>query len=194
MSSLTIDRRFPVDAPPDLVWSYLTDPALVVTCLPGAALVSSSEDGLRHEGTVTVKLGTLGVSYRGTAEFVEVDDEHRRIRVHAKGREKIGAGSADMSMTSQVLAAGEGSEVSIEATVTVTGKIVALGRGMIEVLSEQLISDFAAALSQRLSRPAETPRAAEPVAAAPVEPPALNAFSLFFRAIRARLSRLFGSG
>lgn len=201
MASLTIDRRFSVDAPPDRVWGYLTDPALVVACLPGAALVSSSEDGLRHEGTVTVKLGAFGVSYRGTAEFAEVDRAHRRLRVRAKGREKAGAGSADMSMAAEVLAAEGGCEVTIQASVTVTGRIVALGRGMIEVVSEQLLSDFAQCLSTRVSRssdgPADpfdaVPGAAAAAAAARPEVEPANALAILFRALRAWLSRVFRS-
>jgi carbon monoxide dehydrogenase subunit G len=200
MSSLTIDRRFSVEAPPDRVWAYLTDPSLVVTCLPGAALVSSSEDGLRHEGTVAVKLGSLGVTYRGTAEFTEVDAERRRLRLRAKGREKAGGGSADMTMTSGVIAAGTGSEVTIEASVTVTGKIVALGRGMIEVVSEQLLTDFTTCLSSRVSQPVEAESHASgaeaggtgPGSAAPAAVEPANALSIFLRALWARLKRLFG--
>lgn len=212
MSSLSIERSFSVDAPPARVWDFLKDPSLVVTCLPGAALVSSSEDGLRHEGTVTVKLGTLSVSYRGTADFVEVDDAKRRLSVRAEGREKAGAGTAQMSMTSEVHEVGDGSEVEIEARVDVTGKLVSLGRGMIGVVSEQVVSDFATNLCRRVSAEPSVPEAdsgaggsaaatgttaagesgAEPDVGEPGTAGApANALSILFRAIWARITRMF---
>lgn len=226
MPSLTIERTFSVAAPPERVWTCLTDPTLVVTCLPGAALESSSDDGRVHEGTVTVKLGTLHVSYRGRAEFIEVDPERRRLGVKAKGREKTGTGSADMSMQAQVTPSSDGSEVSIEASVNVTGKLVTLGRGMIGVVSEQLVTDFADNLCAKVSGPAggsagddssdsgagpdaatdsgvDSPAttdsgsaSAEPgraQAAASGAPRPANALSIVFRAVWARLKRLFGS-
>ena len=199
MSDLTIDRTFPIGAPPERVWECLTTPALVVKCLPGAALESSSEDGLRHEGNVTVKLGALSVSYRGVAEYVEVDASARSLSVKAKGRERTGAGSAQMSMRSEVKAAEDGcSEVSLEASVKVTGKIVAMGRGMIEIVSNQMLDEFATCLATKLApslASATTPGSDEASDAAPLEqaPPA-QGVAILWRALWAWLRGLFRRG
>jgi len=204
MSSLTISRRFGIEAPPARVWAYLIDPSLVVTCLPGAALESSSEDGRRHGGNVTVKLGAMSVSYRGTAEFAEVDEAAHRLSVRAKGREKTGAGSADMTMQAQVLATEDGkSEVALEATVDVTGKIVTLGRGMIQVVSEQVLDEFTTCLAGKLATDAapgtgeadrdDGQQSAPATAGDPsseVRP--VNGLALLWRALRSWLRRMFG--
>jgi uncharacterized protein len=188
------------------VWTYLIQPSCVVTCLPGAALESSSEDGLRHDGNVTVKLGALSVSYRGTAEFTEVDQGARRLGVRAKGREKTGAGSADMTMVATVHATGAGtSEVELEAAVTVTGKIVTLGRGMIQVVTEQVLDEFTACLASTLAADAAraTGGTGEGAAAAganvsadarPAAPPPApaNGLAILWRALRSWLRRLLG--
>ena len=201
MASQTLQHRFSVAAPPERVWTYLTTPELVVTCLPGAALLSSSEDGRTHEGTVTVKLGAISVAYRGTAEFVALDGDRRRLGVTAKGREKTGSGSAQMTMQADVIPAEEGCHVELDATVSVTGKIVTLGRGMIGIVSEQVISEFALCLSERLGseRPGdESDAAAEGAAddafadAAAAEERPVEGLSLLMRALRSWLSRLFG--
>ncbi len=205
MSSLTISRRFRVDAPPARVWAYLIDPSLVVTCLPGAALESSSADGLRHDGNVTVKLGAMSVSYRGTAELAEVDEAARRLSVRAKGREKTGAGSADMSMLAQVLPAdGGNSEVTLDASVDVTGRIVTLGRGMIQVVSEQVLDEFTACLAGKLSADAATPEAdgeqksdgagavPSPASGAAAQVRPVNGLALLWRALRSWLRRVLG--
>jgi carbon monoxide dehydrogenase subunit G len=195
MASLTISRRFEVPATPERVWSYLVTPELVANCLPGAALLSSSPDGRSHEGTVTVKLGALGVSYSGTADFEEIDDAARQLRVRAKGREKTGAGTAEMTMTARVASAeAGGSEVSLDASASVSGKIVTLGRGMIEVVSEQVLSDFAECLSARL---VEGGRGSGGSPAEGDEGPATtatpaNALSILWRSLRSWLRRVLG--
>jgi carbon monoxide dehydrogenase subunit G len=207
MPTETITRRFDVAAPPGRVWTYLTTPELVVTCLPGATLVSSSEDGLHHEGTVVVKLGALSISYRGVAEFVEVDDETRRCRVSAKGREKTGAGSAEMKMEADVHPSDRGCEVALEITMSVTGKIVTLGRGMIGIVSEQVISEFVTCLSKRFedgdvrAAPAgveTSPTGAGDHAVAGEADAAASApadgLGLLWRALRSWLARIFGGG
>lgn len=196
MSTLSISRRFDVAAPASRVWDYLTTPELVVTCLPGAALVSSAEDGRTHEGTVTVKLGALSVSYRGTAEFQELDGAARRMHVRARGREKGGAGSAEMTMQAEVAANGAAaSEVVLEAGVSVTGRIVTLGRGMIEIVSEQMLSDFASCLSQRLaSNPDEAAADKRSPAGSGSGTEAVSALRIFWRALKSWIRRLLGRG
>lgn len=191
MSSLKLERTFPVAATPETVWRCLLDPSMVVTCLPGASLDESSADGRRHEGAVTVKLGAMSVSYRGSADFVEVDDETRRMRVEAKGRERAGAGSAKMSVTVEVLPAEEGCEVCFKADIGVTGKIVAFGRGMIEVVTEEVFDDFSTRLCSKL---AEGNGGVEDEAGTAgrgdVQP--ADGLAILVRALRSWLARLFG--
>ncbi len=150
MANVNVSRTVPVNAPPDTVWSYIVRPERIVGCLPGATLVSSSEDGRRHEGTVSVAVGPLAVAYKGTAEFVEVDDAARRLRVEAKGREKTGAGMVSMTMTAEVAPRDGGSEVRVDAAVQLAGRIVAFGRGMVDAVMEEVLDEFATCLSARL--------------------------------------------
>jgi len=191
---LSIIRRFEVASPAKLVWDYLTTPELVVTCLPGAALVSSAEDGRKHEGTVTVKLGAMSISYRGTAEFEELDTAACKMRVRARGREKSGSGSAEMTIHAEIAAKGPAaSEVALEASVSVTGRIVTLGRGMIEIVSEQMLSDFASCLCQRLTSTHDEAGPGDGSAASSGSgAEAASALGLLWRAMRSWLARLLG--
>lgn len=151
MSTLNVSRSFLVESPPDRVWDYLVHPELMVHCLPGAALQESSEDGRVHQGSVTIRVGPLGVSYRGSAEFVEVDTDARRLRVKGKGREKTGAGAVSMDLLLAVPAAEAGCEVRVDATIQLAGKIVTLGRGMIDVVTEDVLTSFSDCLRRALA-------------------------------------------
>jgi carbon monoxide dehydrogenase subunit G len=196
VSGLTIARRLRIGAPPERVWECLTTPALLVTCLPGAALESSSEDGLRHDGSVTVKLGAISVTYRGTAEYVTVDEAARTLNVKAKGRERTGAGSADMDMRSEVLAAADGSsELSLEASINVSGKIVTMGRGMIGIVADQMIDEFSECLAGKLAAsegaPSDAGVAAPSEVGLPEQAPPAQGLAILWRALRSWLRRLF---
>ncbi|MGD2069464.1 MAG: SRPBCC family protein [Gemmatimonadota bacterium] len=187
MATLLIKERFDVPAPPDLVFALLVDPERVVVCLPGAAL-EESEDERTHRGTVTVKMGAVTVSYRGTMEFEEVDEAARRVRVKGTGREKSGSGSARMTMTGRVEATEDGSTVTVDAEVEVAGKIVRFGRGMIQRVSREIFRDFASCLAERV-QPEEDPEAVgreEATGGGGTEEgaPAARAFPLLLRALR----------
>ena len=53
--------------PPDVLWPILSDPSMVASCIPGAALTKSGEGGI-YQGTMRVKFGpTVALSGRGEA-------------------------------------------------------------------------------------------------------------------------------
>jgi carbon monoxide dehydrogenase subunit G len=148
-----IEERFEVNAPVERVWRYLVDPRQVVECLPGAEL-TGQEDDHTFLGRVTVKVGPVTASYNGRAQLGAVDDATRTVQLTAEGKEKGGAGSAKLRMSSRVSALPNGaSEVTVDAEVDVAGKIVQFGRGMIESVSKQLFRQFADCVRSTLAHP-----------------------------------------
>jgi len=184
--AIRIEERFVVNAPAGAVWDYLVDPRRVVTCLPGAELVDVADERT-FNGKVRVKVGTVTVSYQGRVHLDEVDAAARRVKMSAEGREAAGTGAARMSMQSTVAAApGGGTEVVVHAELDVVGRIVQLGRGMIEQVSHQLFGQFATCVRATLE--AEAAQAAGGAAAAAVPAPprraeTVAALPLFFRAL-----------
>jgi carbon monoxide dehydrogenase subunit G len=189
--AIRIEERFRVAAPVEAVWAYLVDPRRVVTCLPGAAL-TEVVDERTFLGTVKVKVGTVTVSYKGRVRLVEVDAAAHRVRMEGEGRESTGAGSAKMRMESTVAGAGGGAEVVVVSDVDVVGRIVQLGRGMIEQVSHQLFQQFAACVRATLE--GEAAARAGGASAAPPPPPrqeAVAALPLLLRALWAWFVGLF---
>jgi carbon monoxide dehydrogenase subunit G len=199
--AIRIEERFVVKAEPGPVWEFLIDPRRVVTCLPGAQLAEVVDERTFH-GDVKVKVGTVTVSYRGKVLIEEVDAASRQVRMSGEGRESGGAGSARMRMQSRVAEhAGGGSEVSVLAEIDVVGRIVQLGRGMIEQVGLQLFRQFAASVSTVLEAEATQRRRAAagildvtaPIRSTPVpravEP--VRALPLLLRAFVAWIASLF---
>ncbi len=193
MSSLRIEERFTVAAPAERVWRFLIDPAQVVVCLPGAQLDSTDDEGGYH-GAVKVRVGAVTVQYKGRLEFEKLDHEARFVRMVGKGKEKGGGGSVMMTMESTVREVEGGvTEVTVDSTVQLAGKIVRFGRGMIEAVSKEVFKQFTACMAEKLEAP-EAPDAAppgdEPETAS--EPQAVAALPLLFKALLTWLRGLFG--
>ncbi len=148
--AIEIKETFQVDAPVERVWRFLMDPYKVAACMPGASLDEVSGEG-SFLGSIKVKVGAVSSSYKGQVSFTEVDETARRMQLVGEGRE-AGGGTAKAVMVATVRAVdGGGSEVVAEATVDLTGRIMQVGRGMIQGVSHQLFLQFVKHAKQQLA-------------------------------------------
>jgi uncharacterized protein len=183
-----VEERFTVQAPLAAVWAFLIDPSRVVTCLPGAAL-DEVVDARTFAGNVKVKVGPVSVAYRGTVHLLEVDEAARLVRMSGEGRETAGAGAARMAMESRLTGAPGGpTEVVVLADLEVAGRLVQLGRGMIEQVSHQIFLQFAESVRRTLEAEAVAGPAATRAAPPPGE--AVRLVPLVLRALLAWLGAL----
>jgi uncharacterized protein len=165
-----IEEKFEVNAPAASVWAYLVDPRRVVRCLPGAELTEVVDDRT-FLGKVKVKVGPVTVAYQGKVILVERDEAGRLVRMSGEGRESTGSGAARMNMESRLVGLPSGAtEVTVVADVDIAGRIMQLGRGMIEQVSHQLFRQFAACVQATLE--AEAAAAGPSPAGSPPAPPA----------------------
>jgi carbon monoxide dehydrogenase subunit G len=63
---MRLDHSFTVHADPDRTFAFLLDVDRVVTCIPGMSSVEQQAPD-RFVGVMKVKVGPIGVTYRGTA-------------------------------------------------------------------------------------------------------------------------------
>jgi carbon monoxide dehydrogenase subunit G len=188
--AIRIEERFRVDAPPEAVWEFLVDPRRVVACVPGGEL-GALLDASTFDGKVRVQVGPLVLAYGGRVRLAEVDAEGRRVKIVGGARARDGSDSARLVLESWLVPLpGGGTEVVALARVDVSGRVVALGRGVLEPLAHLVFQEFAASVRARLE--AERARAAAGTAAPPpggrAEP--LHAVPLVLRALRAWLAGL----
>ena len=162
-----IVKTFVVRSPPDRVWSFLTDPEKVASCLPGAA-ITGKLDEKTWQGTMTVKLGPVSSSYKGKVAFEKLDAGSRTAEIVATGQDVRGRGGADLRLTSTLLPKAPGeTEVTTTSRVNVTGILAQMGRGMVQDVGDQMFQIF----SQRLRAVLETaPQAQTAAPAAAPEP------------------------
>ena len=188
LMSLIIRESFRVQSSVDRVWSYLLDPAQIVDCLPGAEL-TEVQDERTYLGRVKVKVGPVTASYSGKATITEADLSLRRMRLVAEGKESAGAGAAKMAMTSDLIVLPDGAtEVRVEATIDVVGKVAQFGRGLMETVSRELFKQFVTCVRAQLEAPPARKDEAGAVNAAPAtlpSPPAtpFRPLTLLMRAL-----------
>jgi carbon monoxide dehydrogenase subunit G len=183
--SIQIEETFRIAVPVETVWQFLLDPHRVVTCLPGAEL-EQVVDERTFDGAVKIKLGAITTRYRGRVRLTEVDTQAHRMCMQADGRE-TGGGTANGTLTSQLRALPDGqTEVVASAEVDLTGRVMQVGRGMVQGVSSQLFGQFVARTRQALEGPA--PETGD-VAPAPQE--SIPLLRLVLRVVWAPVARFF---
>jgi uncharacterized protein len=147
-------NEFRVPADVDTTFKTLTDLERVAPCMPGATL--EEVDGDVYTGRMKVKVGPIQVSYRGTAEVTEVDEEAKRAAISANGKETRGAGTAKADVTATLREDGGETVVTVVSDINVTGKPAQFGRGVMADVGEKIIGQFAERLEAMLrEEPAE---------------------------------------
>jgi len=147
--AIDIQETFQVRAPIDMVWRFFLDPQQVAPCMPGAELDEVVDERTFH-GNIKIKLGAITTRYKGKVHLTKVDEAARTIEMSAEGRE-TGGGTAKGSLASVMRTLPDGAtEVVASASVDLTGKIMQVGRGMIQGVSHQLFLHFVAAVQAHL--------------------------------------------
>src|SRR5579863_4080722 len=145
--AIELDNSFTVPVPPEKAWDVLLDVERIAPCMPGASVLSISDDGNEIEGQVKVKLGPLSLTYKGTAKFTDKDQASHTIAIEATGKETRGAGTASANVTATLTPAEAGSTlVAIHTSLNVTGRPAQFGRSLLPEVSGKLIAQFASNL------------------------------------------------
>ncbi len=170
---MQLEHSFSVPVGVDEAWKVLLDIERVAPCMPGATLDSVSGDAFA--GTVRVKLGPIGLTYKGKASFVEKDEATHRVVIDAQGRDARGNGTAAAKVTATLAGAGDSTTVQVRTDLSITGKPAQFGRGVMVDVGNKLIGQFADCLAGQLAAAAPAAPAQAPVSAAESAEPATRA-------------------
>jgi len=167
-----LEHSFTVPVGIDDAWRVLLDIELIAPCMPGAAI--DSVDGDDFTGTVKVKLGPIGLTYKGKASFVEKDELAHRAVIDARGRDARGNGTANAKVTATLTQSGRSTQVNVLTDLDITGRPAQFGRGVMVDVGNKLIGQFAECLAGKLSDGATPPQSATDVPQAPTTPETEN--------------------
>lgn len=139
--AIEFQETFQVSAPIDSAWQFMMTPDNIVACMPGASLAEIIDEN-KFVGNVKLKIGAVSASYQGTITYTEIDKEAHSVVMLAEGKEK-GGGTVSGTITARLSTLPNGdTEVSCSSSIDLTGRIMQVGRGMIQGVSQQIIKKF----------------------------------------------------
>lgn len=158
--AIEMKESFQVAAPIDRVWDFMMNPETVVACMPGAALKEICNEK-KFIGTVKLKIGAVSAQYQGTITYAEADKSAYRMKLLAEGNER-GGGTVTGTIGCHLVALpdGKGTDVQFDSSVDLTGKLIQVGRGMIEGVASQIVKKYIANVRSLLEAPATQTQAA----------------------------------
>jgi carbon monoxide dehydrogenase subunit G len=167
--AIQIEKTFQVEEPVDRVWSLLSDPRRVATCVPGAS-ITEQVDEKTYKGTISVKVGPSATDYKGELQIVRLDADNHEIEIIGRGQDVKGRGSASMKMTGRASALASGAtEVTSVSEVNVVGILAQMGARVIQEVSNVIFTQFVKNFQAQLRMPSDAaPAEAKPLSAASV--------------------------
>jgi uncharacterized protein len=192
--ALRIEKTFQVNEPVAKVWSFLSDPARVATCVPGAQITEKVDDKT-YKGAISVKVGPSVTDYKGEVQIVRLDPQNHEIEILGKGQDVRGRGSASMTMTGKLATLeGGATQVTSISEVNVVGILAQMGSRVItevsNIMFEKFSQNFQALLQQPTGGPATVSTEVKPE---PIRPGSLvwEATKQIFRRLFLGLKKLF---
>ena len=150
--AIELKEVFQVAAPIEAVWQFLMSPEWMIPCLPGAT-VSEVIDEKQFVGTVKLKIGAITAKYDGTITYTTADPGNYLCVMLAEAREK-GGGTVSGTISTRLVQLDSGVvEATVESCVDMTGRVVQVGRGMIEGVASQIIGKFVKNIKSTLEVP-----------------------------------------
>ncbi|WP_448614804.1 SRPBCC family protein [Modestobacter sp. URMC 112] len=161
---MNLDGSAVLSAPPERVWSLLTDPEVLARTIPGClSLERSGEDS--YAISVSAGVGAVRGTYAGEVRLSDLKP-HASYVMHASG--SGGPGSVRATVSVNLHPEGDSTNVTYSADAVVGGAVAGVGQRMITGVAKRMAGQFFAAVEGELSG-AVVPAAPVPAgSAAPV--------------------------
>jgi len=138
-----LDHSFSTGKPTDYNWDAILDLDRLIPCVQGGKVVERTSP-TAAKAEIKVKMGAMSMTFAGTVEVVEQDDEGHRALLKVKSREVGGQGHANADVAIDLNDGGG----TIHTAAQITGKAASMGEGVVVSVLDGLIKDFAQRLGQ----------------------------------------------
>jgi carbon monoxide dehydrogenase subunit G len=157
---ISITEEIVVPSPPERVWEVISDPSAVVSCIGGAELGPSHDDG-SFDGTLAIRFGGLRVKFAARVAL-DLEESAREGRLTARGADGQGATRFSAGATFRVV---EGdtpgtSRVFCDGEIKLNGKLAKLIESGAGAVVSRMTKEFTDQLVQKCAAPDAAPDAA----------------------------------
>jgi carbon monoxide dehydrogenase subunit G len=209
-----LEKTFPMPGTAAASWEFLQNVEGVAGCMPGAKITERVDD-THYKGTISVRVGPAGMSFKGEIEVQALEAATRTLHLVGKGSDTSGTSGAAMDLVARIEPGEtEGTSNLVgRSQVTMSGKAAAFGGRMMGSVADQILKQFAANFAAQVqarsaagaagvadastSLPAAAAATGSPSQPLPSSPPTpapaneLNALALFWAMLRDWFRGLF---
>ncbi len=138
-----LDHTFNTGKSAEYNWEAILDLDRIIPCVEGGKVIERSSPELA-KAEIKVKMGAMSMTFRGTVEVVERDEDAHRAVLQIKSKDTGGQGyaNADVAFT---LSDGGG---EIHTAAQINGKAASMGEGVVVSVLDALINDFTTKLAK----------------------------------------------
>jgi len=147
---MKLENEFTVKAPLERAWQTMLDIERVAPCVPGASLLGRVGER-EYEGTITVKVGPVAVTFKGRVRLEEVAEAAHRVVMQAMGKDVRGQDTVSATVVSLMDAADGATHVRVETDMRIAGRLAQFGRGIMQSVAARLMDQFAACLEREIA-------------------------------------------
>jgi uncharacterized protein len=141
--AVQLEHPFSMSKPIDESFATITDLEQVVPCVEGGKVLErTGDDSVRAE--ILVKMGAMSMTFTGTVEVTEKDEDAHRAVLTVKSKEAGGQGHANATV---VFALSDGGG-TVSTNAQITGKAASMGEGVVAGVLDALITDFTGKLAK----------------------------------------------
>jgi uncharacterized protein len=139
-----LEKTFPMPGTVAASWEFLQNVEGVAGCMPGAKITERVDD-THYKGTIAVRVGPAGMSFKGEIEVQGLDATTRTLHLVGKGSDTSGTSGASMDLVARIEpGATEGTSNLVgRSEVTMSGKAAAFGGRMMGSVADQILKQFA---------------------------------------------------
>jgi uncharacterized protein len=139
-----LEKTFPMPGTVEASWEFLQNIEGVAGCMPGAKITERVDD-THYKGTISVRVGPAGMSFKGEIEVQALDAATRTLHLVGKGSDTTGTSGASMDLIARIEpGASEGTSNLVgRSEVTMSGKAAAFGGRMMGSVADQILKQFA---------------------------------------------------
>jgi carbon monoxide dehydrogenase subunit G len=132
-----LDHSFQNGKPTDYNWEAILDLDRMIPCVQGGRVIERTSP-TEAKAEIKVKMGAMSMTFAGTVEVAERDDNAHRALLKVTSREVGGQGHANADVA---FALGDGGG-TVHTAARITGKAASMGEGVVVSVLDALIKDF----------------------------------------------------
>ncbi|WP_255197532.1 CoxG family protein [Halorarius litoreus] len=134
---MQFDGEVAIGADQQTVWETISDPEVLVLCVPGAEEVERISD-THYKGTIKRGIAGVNVQLNGEVEMNELTPPDRMV-ADAKGEDELTGSIMTADAQMDLTANGDGTDLSYTMDVEFTGKLATLGS---RIMKRKIQSDM----------------------------------------------------